>query len=152
VNPGDLLDDLKQRGLRLLACGDVLIVDAPRDGVTTDMLDRIAANKRALLTLLAVPVATGGRSPLVEYAADRTPPVRLTIRETGDAERDLDLLHRVLLVIGQHQPGGNHVYLRIVSQDRRRVVVEWRALAEPALRLGLARALAESATRGGATR
>ena len=147
MNACALLDDLKGQGIRLLACGDVLIVDAPRDTVTADLLDRIAANKPDLLTLLAEPVATGARSPLAEYAADRTPPVRLTIRETADTARDVDLLHRVRLEIAGYQPGGNHIYLTIITQDGYRVVAEWRALAERGLRLGIARALADAARR-----
>lgn len=145
MNACALLDDLKGQGLRLLACGDVLIVDAPRNTVTADLLDRIAANKPDLLTLLAEPVATGARSRLAEYAADRTPSVRLTIRETGDTERDFDLVHRVRLEIAGYEPGGNHIYLAIITFDKRRVVVEWRAVAARELRMALAHVLARAA-------
>jgi hypothetical protein len=152
VNAGVLVRDLEQQGVRLYVKGDQLVVDAPKGVLTTAIRSALASEKPAVVQLLTAgehqqrlhPPRARGR-PLAEVAADLAPAVRLTIRETGDTERDFDLLGRVRKVIQEFQPGGNHVYLKIVTTDGRRVVVEWRAVAARDLRMAIAQVLARAA-------
>jgi hypothetical protein len=51
------------------------------------------------------------------------------------------LLHRLIHVIGEHQPGGNHVYVTVRRGRNGVTILDWRALASRGLRLGLAQAL-----------
>jgi hypothetical protein len=139
-----LVEDLERRGVRLRGEGDRLIVDAPVGVLTDEITSALATKKLSVLRILSEP--RNDRS-LAEVAADRLPVIRLTIRETEDTARDFDLLGRVRRVIQEFQPGGNHVYLRIVTLDQRRVVVEWRALADRELRVALARLVAANGQR-----
>ncbi|MEX2227479.1 MAG: hypothetical protein WEB52_13635 [Dehalococcoidia bacterium] len=131
-----LVRSLERRGVRLQAVDDRLVVDAPRGVLTDDVKEELRAQKSEVLRIVRE-----GR-PLAELAADRLPSIRFTIRETGDTERDFDLIGRVRQVIEEFQPGGNHIYLTIVTLDQRRVVVEWRAVADRELRLGIGHVLA----------
>lgn len=135
-----LVRSLERMGVRLRAQDDRLVLDAPRGVLTDEVKAELRARKPEVLRIVRQ------RRPLAEIAADRLPSVRLTIRETGDTQRDFDLLGRVRQVIEEFQPGGNHVYLNIVTLDRRRVVVEWRALADRALRIAIAQVLARAAS------
>jgi hypothetical protein len=134
-----LVHDLEREGVRLRVEEDQLVVDAPRGLLTADVKAELAARKPELMRLVRE-----GR-PLAEVAANLTPVVRFTIRETGDTERDFDLLGRVRKIIQEFQPGGNHIYLNIVTLDGRRVVVEWRAVATRQLRRTIADVLARVA-------
>ena len=149
MNAATLIEDLKRRGVRLRVEGDQLVVDAPRGLLTNEITAALAAHKPELLRSLPSdqrPRAVAKpRRPLADVAADLLPNVHFTIRETGRTRRDFDLLGRARQVIQDFQPGGNHVYLRIITLDGRRVVVEWRAVADRELRLGLARVLAKAA-------
>ena len=149
MNAASLLAELEERSVFLLSLGDNLLIDAPQGALTSDLRSAIAANKAGLLRELGrrppVPPKSDKRaSPLAEYAADRAPAVRFTIRETDDVVGDVRLLSRVREVIPAHQPGGNHSFLTIRTLDGRRVTVEWRALALRSLRLGIARVLAQA--------
>jgi len=154
LNATALLAELKERSVILLTVGENLLVDAPRGALTSELRLAIYANKADLLRelrerpQLAQPDCASD-DPLVEYAASVLPKIKMTVRETGETKRDFDLLGRVRQVIQEFQPGGNHVYLNIVTLDGRRVVVEWRALAERELRVALAQILARAASRPG---
>jgi hypothetical protein len=130
-----LVQNLERRGVRLKVEQDQLVVDAPRGVLTADVKAELAARKSELFRLVR-------DRTLDEVAANLLPRVRFTIRETGDTARDFDLLGRVRKLIQEFQPGGNHIYLNIVTLDGRRVVVEWRALATRQLRMGIAHILA----------
>lgn len=134
-----LAQRLERLGVRLDVEADRLVVDAPRGVLTADIKAELVACKPQLLRLI------GSGIPLADFAADRLPVIRFTIRETGDTWHDFGLLGRVRQLIQEFQPGGNHVYLRIVTTDRRRVVVEWRAVADRRLRMAIAQILAHSA-------
>jgi hypothetical protein len=133
-----LVQNLERRGVRLKVEQDQLVVDAPRGVLTADVKAELAARKSELFRLVR-------DRTLDEVAANLLPRVRFTIRETGDTERDFDLLGRVRELIQEFQPGGNHIYLNIVTLDGRRVVVEWRALATRQLRMAIADVLARVA-------
>jgi hypothetical protein len=133
-----LVQDLERLGVRIRADHDQLVIDAPRGVLTDDVKAKLAACKPELLQLVR-------ERPLAEVAANLAPLVRFTIRETGNTKRDFDLLGRVRKVIQEFQPGGNHVYLKIVTTDGRRVVVEWRAVAARDLRMAIAQVLARAA-------
>lgn len=152
MNTTTLIEDLERRGVRLRIDRDQLVVNAPRGVLTDEITAALRSQKPAVLRLLSASASamhvSNPRRPLAEVAADLLPSIRFTIRETGDTRRDFDLLGRARQVIQEFQPGGNHVYLNIVTLDGRRVVVEWRALADRALRLEIARILATNATRG----
>ena len=135
-----LVEDLERRGVRLRVEGEQLIVDAPIGVLTKEIKAALTSKKDRVLRLLAEEPRT--HRPLAEYAADRLPAIKFTIRETGEP-RDFELLGWARKIIEEFQPGGNHVYLTIVTLDGRRVVVEWRAVADRGLRLGLARLLAQ---------
>ncbi len=150
MNATALLAELEQRSVILLTLGDKLVVDAPRGVLTSELRLAIFANKAGLLRELRERpqlLAPNQRSatPLTDYAADRTPAIRFNLTETDDVVRDIQVVDRVRRVIQEHQPGGNHVYLTIKTLDRRRVTVEWRALATRNLRYGIARVLARAA-------
>lgn len=49
-----LLDELRQRGVTLEADGDRLRVDAPTEGVTEELRNTLAQNKRAIIKLLSL--------------------------------------------------------------------------------------------------
>jgi hypothetical protein len=87
------------------------------------------------------------RQPLAEYAADRTPFIRFTLRETGDVVADCGLLDRIRSEIAKYEPGGNHIYLNVVTEDRRRIKLERRALVQPELRYDIAHILADEGRR-----
>lgn len=138
-----LLEDLRRQGARIDVDGGDLVITARRGLVTPELRAALAEAKPELLETLRAS-ATGPFSPLVEYAASVLPKIKMTIRETGDTKRDFDLVGRVRGEIQKFQPGGNHIYLRIVTLDGRRVVVEWRALAGRELRIALAHVLANA--------
>jgi hypothetical protein len=117
---------------------DRLVLDAPCGVLTDEVKAKLRQLKPELLRVVR-------ERPLPEVAADWLPKIKFTIRETGDAKRDFDLLGRLRQVIQEFQPGGNHVYLNIVTLDQRRVVVEWRAVAGRELRIALADILARAA-------
>jgi hypothetical protein len=153
LNANALLAELEERSVILLTVGDNLLVDAPRGALTSELRSAIYANKASLLRelrerpQLAQP-ARANSSRLVEYAASVLPKIRLTIRETGDTKRDFDLVGRVRRAIQEFQPGGNHIYLTIITLDERRFMVEWRALADRELRTALAHILARASEAG----
>lgn len=148
MNARALVADLKERNVRLVACGDSLIVDAPTGVMTAPLLDTITASKSEILaTLSGNEDLQPAKSLLVEYAAAALPSIKFTVIESGDQERDFSLLHRIRAVINEYQPGGNRVRMRIVTTDGRPVTVEWRALAERGLRLEIGRILATSSPR-----
>ena len=153
MNTTTLIEDLERRGVRLHVVGDQLVVDTPRGVLTDEICAALASQKPNLLRMLSAAAnatdASEPHRPLAEVAADLLPSIRFTIRETGDTRRDFDLLGRARQVIQEFQPGGNHIYLNIVMLDGRRVVVEWRALAERELRIGLAQILARAAASDG---
>lgn len=133
-----LVRDLERMGVRLDAVNDRLVLDAPKGVLTDDIKAALRASKAEVLRIIR------RRRPLAEFAADRLPSIRLTIRETGNVQRDFDLLGRIRKVIEEFQPGGNHIYLRIVTLDRRSIRVEWRAVADRGLRIALGQVLASA--------
>jgi hypothetical protein len=143
MNATTLLDDLRHRGAIVRVDRGEIVVSAPKGLVTAHDRATLAVAKPELLRLLSSE-KSGPFSPLVEYAASVLPKIRMTIRETGDTTRDLDLVGRVRRAIQEFQPGGNHIYLKIITLDGRRIVVEWRALAARDLRLALAHTLAQA--------
>jgi hypothetical protein len=152
LNATELIADLKHRGVSLVPSGMNLIVDAPPGSLTVDLREAIAAQKfdvlRALQTASAAPPAFDRvPSPLAAYAADKLPPIRLTLRETHDLVRDFKILDAIRKAIAAYEPGGNRVQLRIVTVDGRKVTVEWQALAERGLRHDLALVLAREGRR-----
>jgi hypothetical protein len=87
------------------------------------------------------------RQPLAEYAADRLPSIRFTLRETGDVVADCLLLDAIRSAIANYEPGHNHIFLTVVTEDRRRIKLEWRARADLDLRLDIAHILADEGRR-----
>ena len=144
MNAEALISKLRNHDIQLLACGECLIVNAPRGALSMELRGELRVHKPELLATLSRSTSqpSPAGSELIEYAAGVLPTVRFTIRETGDVERDFDLLHRLRWLIHEHQPGGNRVLLTIITPDRRKVVVEWRAVAARSLRLGIATVLA----------
>jgi TubC N-terminal docking domain len=143
MNAAAFLAELREQGVEVsVERGDLLVV-APRGVLTPQICAALSEAKPELLAALRASAA-GPFSPLVEYAASVFPKIKMTIRETGDTKRDFDLVGRVRCAIQEFQPGGNHIYLNIVTLDRRRVVVEWRALAARELRVALAHILARA--------
>jgi hypothetical protein len=136
-----LLDELRSRGAIVRADRGDIVVSAPKGLITADDRATLAGAKSEMLKLLSSE-SSDPFSPLVEYAASVLPKITMTVRETGDVERDFDLVGRLRRAIQEFQPGGNHIYLKIVTLDGRRVLVEWRALADRELRLALAQILA----------
>ena len=134
-----LILELRRLGVRLRAEHDRLVVDAPRGVLTDEMRAELKARKPDVLRLVQ------STPSLADVAADRLPSIRFTIRESGDTQQDFDLVGRVRRAIEEFQPGGNHIFLTIVTLDGRRVVVEWRALAERGLRVAIGRLLADAA-------
>jgi hypothetical protein len=143
MNASLLIDDLRSRGAIVRADRGDIVVSAPKGLVTDDDRATIAVAKAALLSLLSAETS-GPFSPLAEYAASVLPTMKMTIRETGDAKRDFDLVGRLRRAIEEFQPGGNHIYLTIVTLDGRRVLLEWRALADRELRFAVAQILAHA--------
>jgi hypothetical protein len=84
---------------------------------------------------------------LLELAADLTPSLRFTLRETNDVVHDVAVLVRCRQLIEQHQPGFNRVVLTIHTLDGRRVTAQWLAIASPELRRGIAAILRSEAVR-----
>ncbi len=82
---------------------------------------------------------------LVDYLADRVPALHFTLHETMDIPADVAVLRRCRRLIEEHQPGANAVILTIVTRDRRRIRVEWRARASAILRRAIAQVLAGTA-------
>ena len=146
MNARAVLAKLRQHDIRVLACGERLLIDAPAGALTDDLRAALTESKPEILAMLAEDAHHGVRqaSPLVEYASSVLPSVRFTVTETGDIERDFTLLHRLRHMIEEHQPGGNRILLRVVTTDRRIVVLEWRAVASRELRMGIARVLSEA--------
>jgi TubC N-terminal docking domain len=141
-----LLEDLRRQGARVEVDGGDLVITARRGIVTPELRAALADAKSELVTAIRAS-ATGPFSPLVEYAAKVLPKIKMTIRETGDTKRDFDLVGQVRAIISEFQPGGNHIYLTIVTLEGRRVVVEWRALAGRDLRVALGRLLARTTSK-----
>jgi len=140
-----LLEELRRQGARIDVDGGDLVITGRRGLVTPELRAALVEAKPELLeTLRASPSRPA--SPLVEYAASVLPKIKMTIRETGNTTRDFDLVGRLRRAVQEFQPGANHIYLKIVTLDGRRVVVEWRALAARDLRLALAQILARAAT------
>jgi hypothetical protein len=148
MNARAILAKLREHDIRVSACGERLLIDAPTGALTDDLRAALSESKPEILAMLADAAEHGVRSasPLVEYASSVLPSVRFTVFETGDTERDFTLLHRLRHTIEEHQPGGNRILLRVVTTDRRKVVLEWRAVASRELRLDIARVLAEART------
>jgi hypothetical protein len=147
MNATDVLESLRERGALVRAeCGDI-VVSARKGVLTEDDRTAIAQVKPQLLDLLATEQRRT-YTPLIEYAASILPSIKMTVRETGDVERDFGLVNRIRQVIQEFQPGGNHIYLAIVTLNGRRIVVEWRALADRELRLALGRVLARAGLKG----
>jgi hypothetical protein len=146
MTASDLLAELERQGVSVtVERGDLRVV-ARKGLLTPELRQAIALAKPELVATLRAKGA-GPFGSLIEYAASLLPTIRLTIRETGDTARDFDLVGRLRGAIREFQPGGNHIYLTIVTRDRRRVVVEWRALADRELRIALGRLLARTAVR-----
>jgi len=144
MNAAELLDGLRSRGAIVRVDRGDILVSAPKGVVTEDDRATLVVAKPELLQVLSTE-SFGPFSPLVEYASSVLPRIKLTIRETGDTERDFDLVARVRRTVQEFQPGANHIHLAIVTLDQRRVVVEWRALADRELRTALAHVLARAA-------
>jgi hypothetical protein len=147
VNVAQLIGDLRQQDIHLVAEGEKLIVDAPPGHISPNVQDVILANKPQIMTALRQSEALAGdptkaSSPLVEYARQHLPMIRLTFVQTDDILHDFKVLDTIRHVVQQFEPGGNRIRLRLVTNDGRRVVVEWFALADRELRLALARVLA----------
>lgn len=140
MSPATLVRRLERLGVHLSTQGVRLIVDAPRGVLTDQLKSELQALKPEVLAIVRK------QHRLDEVAAALLPSIRFTVRETGDTQRDFDLLGQIRKVIEEFQPGGNHIYLTIVTLDRRRVVVEWRALADRELRKRIGRLLAIAAT------
>jgi hypothetical protein len=76
----DLLADCDARGIRLLASDDdTLTIDAPKDALTPDLLDRLKGRKAAVLALLrpmrdAIPAAP--QAAEIDQAAPTRPVCR----------------------------------------------------------------------------
>lgn len=68
----DLLAELRQRGIELVARGDRLRY-RPRAAVTPDLAERLRAHKGALLTILAASSDPGGATPAVSSCRARVP-------------------------------------------------------------------------------
>lgn len=152
MNAAELIADLKHRGVSLVPSGTNLIVDAPPGSLTVDLREAIVVLKfdilRALRTSPDTPTAYAPvPSPLAEYAAAQLPAIRLTLRETDDLVHDFKVLDAIRNAIKAYEPGGNHVYLRIVAVDGRKFRLEWQALAERGLRHDLALVLAREGRR-----
>lgn len=152
MNAAELIADLKQRGVSLVPSGTKLIVDAPPGSLTPDLRNSMTALKFDVLRALhaaadrpAPPARV--RSPLVAYAAERLPSIRLTLRETYNVIHDFNVLDAIREAIKAYEPGGNLVHLTIVTVDGRRFRLEWQALAERGLRHDLALVLAREGRR-----
>lgn len=141
MSAATLLAELRKHGVDISVQRGDLLVAAPRGVLTPQLCAALSEAKLDIVQTLRS-FGAGPFSPFVEYAASVLPKIKMTIRETGDAKRDFDLVGRLRHAIREYQPGGNHVYLQIVTLDERRVVVEWRALAARELRIALARILA----------
>jgi hypothetical protein len=150
MNAAALLAHLQERNVDVTSLGADLLIDAPRGALTEELREAIAKHKAVLIhELNGRPEATVGEpaSPLVAYAADRLPSIRLTFRETYDLARDFTVLDALRSAIRSYEPGGNRIRLRLTTLDGRRFLLEWRAQAERGLRLDLARVLAAEGTR-----
>jgi hypothetical protein len=148
MNARAVLAKLREHDIRILACGDRLLIDAPTGALTDDLRAVLTKSKPEILAVLEEDAKRSVRqaSALAAYASSVLPFVRFTVRETGDTERDFTLLHRLRHTIEEHQPGGNRILLRVVTTDRRKVVLEWRAVASRELRMGLAYVLSQART------
>ena len=148
MNARAVLTELREQDIRVSACGERLLIDAPAGALTDDLRAVLTENKSEILAALEEDALRSVRqaSALVAYASSVLPFVRFTVRETGDTERDFTLLHRLRHTIEEHQPGGNRILLRVVTTDRRKVLLEWRAVASRELRMGIARVLSQART------
>jgi hypothetical protein len=123
-----LLAELADRRVVVIPLKHDLLIDAPPGALTPELRDAIAEQKQELIRDLSArpqqPRNTAQTSPLAEYAADRLPKVRLTVRQSEDLVGDVKLMNRIREAIAKFQPGGNHIYVRIVPRQGRSVVVE----------------------------
>jgi tubulysin polyketide synthase-like protein len=144
------MEELRQRGVALVARDDELVIFAPKGRVTPDIRESLVAQKpeilRHLRNAMVEKAALTRKACLAEYASDRLPAIRLTLRETEDMLSDFKVLDAIRDAIGEYQPGGNHIFMKVVTLEGRRVTLEWRALVEPELRRRLADILAAHAT------
>jgi tubulysin polyketide synthase-like protein len=151
MNATALVEDLRQRGVAMVARDDQLVIFTPKGRVTPEIRDSLIAWKpqilRHLRNAIAEKAALTQKACLAEYAADRLPAIRLTLRETADMLGDFKVLDAIRAAIQEYQPGGNHIFLKVVTLEGRRVTLEWRALVEPGLRRVLAGILANHALR-----
>lgn len=108
VNARAILAKLREHDIRVSACGERLLIDAPTGAFTNDLRAALSASKREILAMLVDAANHRVRpvSPIVEYVSSALPSVRFTVSETGDTERDFTLLHRLRHTIEEHQPGG----------------------------------------------
>lgn len=53
MSPAALVDDLQSKGFKLTVDGGKLAIDAPRGTIGPDLLEALAANKAAILAILA---------------------------------------------------------------------------------------------------
>ncbi len=88
---------------------------------------------------------TWNASALVSFAMDATPPVCFTLWETKDVVHDVAVLIACRRLVAAEEPGFNRVILTIRTLSGRKVRAEWRAVATPELRRGLAAILREEA-------
>lgn len=146
MTAGDFLAELERRGVSVTVDRGDLRVVAPKSVLTAELRGEIARAKPELVETLRA-MSAGPFGSLIEYAASLLPTIKMTIRETGETARDFDLVARVRHTIREFQPGGNHIYLKIITLDNRPVTVEWRALADRDLRIALGRLLASTAVR-----
>jgi uncharacterized protein YbaA (DUF1428 family) len=148
MNARAVLAKLREHDIRVSACGERLLIDAPAGALTDDLRAVLTESKPEILAALEEDAQRSVRqaSALVAYASSVLPFVRFTVRETGDTERDFTLLHRLRQIVEEHQPGGNRILLRVVTTDGRNVVLDWRAVDSRELRMDIARVLAEART------
>ena len=144
MNAVTLLAELKEQGVDVIVQRGDLLVGARRGALTPEICAVLSELKSEIVGTLRR-AGEGPLSPLAEYAASVLPKIRLAVHETGDTKRDFDLLGEIRQLIREYQPGGNHVYLRIVPLEGEPIMVEWRALADRELRMALGRLLARAA-------
>lgn len=151
MNASALVADLRTQGVSFAVRGDELLVYAPRGRITAAIREALVACKPDILRELreGAPRAQPSNRPssLADYAADRAPFIRFTLRETEDIVSDFKVLDAVRRVIQEFQPGGNHIFLNVRTVDGRRFKLEWPALVESELRRALATVLANEGLR-----
>src|SRR6185503_16207768 len=80
MSPRELLVELREKGVEVKANGDRLVIDAPKGAITPDLRDALAANKAALLEILAEtpiekPKPVSVPTPIEKPAFPTQPPV-----------------------------------------------------------------------------